>query len=517
MPKIDLDLVRDELKSIRFHDFHQYASDVLHACQIPRSTIKRLLDSSKDEISVYRRALILHMPKLNPEKNLAEALPMSGHRLILLVNGDHCIGKDLVDGSVVSFKPDEICNYLYFFFPLIFGAVLNRSFDTTINFAKVVGSLCTQLSLDPKNRGKHDTIVEFILTVIHLSFLASILEDETIQDVLKWAQYEDQTDYTQIASDILSSTLEGRKVSTECDLLPDWSFLERLVEVPHIDKEAFDLVASVLCFDLSEVESETLGSLIYKLVQKQDSSSIYGHRTSSDNVNKLLDPLFVSDYSKRLAKHKDNPSYLSSLQTELLNLRFFDPTNGPGCFLAAALNSVVNISDEIDGILKTDSEIDVGNFVGLVDNHVCKDLSRLSLWATYLQYLKNRGTVSCAKAGVVYKKIDLTIADQLITNWEQVCPNSGHTLIVGSPIFKGRKNTSAHEKKQMNKVFGSARSGNADYCSCWLFLAAKYIGTSSSRCALVLTNSVCQGSQVAFIWRRIYSEGCEIDFAHRSF
>ena len=69
----------------------------------------------------------------------------------------------------------------------------------------------------------------------------------------------------------------------------------------------------------------------------------------------------------------------------------------------------------------------------------------------------------------------------------------------------------------MQQVFETTKLGDIDFCSCWLYLAAKYIGVTTSQCSLVLTNSICQGAQVAFIWKHIYKCGCEISFAYRSF
>ena len=40
---------------------------------------------------------------------------------------------------------------------------------------------------------------------------------------------------------------------------------------------------------------------------------------------------------------------------------------------------------------------------------------------------------------------------------------------------------------------------------------------TSIRTALVSTNSICQGEQVANLWEPLMEDGLHIDFAHRSF
>ncbi|MGQ4509477.1 type IIL restriction-modification enzyme MmeI [Dermabacteraceae bacterium P13147] len=71
-----------------------------------------------------------------------------------------------------------------------------------------------------------------------------------------------------------------------------------------------------------------------------------------------------------------------------------------------------------------------------------------------------------------------------------------------------------------------------DYVACWYAAAANYLsppdGETSggkarrarkqpARCAFVSTNSICQGQQVAPLWRPLFARGFSIDFAHRPF
>ena len=325
-------------------------------------------------------------------------------------------------------------------------------------------------------------------------------------------------DFNSVISGIFSAVLLNERQSTAYENLPHWPILRQTRNgLPHINIKSFELIAQVLCYKLADMDAEVFGSLIYKLVQKTDAPSVYGHLTSYRNVAKVLNPLFFNDYSMQIDKHQVDHRHLRALRNELTGLTLFDPTNGPGCFLTSALNSVIDLVSSIDAILKSNAKINIGNFVGLVDNEISQELSRLSLWTSYLQYLYKIKQVEGADLQATYEDINIQIGDQLQTDWAEVCPNNGKTLIVGSPTFKGKKNMSAPEKDKMKQVFGTSKSGDADFCSCWLYLAAKYIDATASRCALVLTNSICQGSQVSFIWNRIYACGCEISFAHRSF
>ena len=55
------------------------------------------------------------------------------------------------------------------------------------------------------------------------------------------------------------------------------------------------------------------------------------------------------------------------------------------------------------------------------------------------------------------------------------------------------------------------------YVACWYKKASDYIKGLPTRCALVSTNSICQGQQVEPLWRPLFENGVHIDFAHRTF
>ncbi|MDI3279550.1 class I SAM-dependent DNA methyltransferase, partial [Arthrobacter sp. AL08] len=66
-------------------------------------------------------------------------------------------------------------------------------------------------------------------------------------------------------------------------------------------------------------------------------------------------------------------------------------------------------------------------------------------------------------------------------------------------------------------VWGSNYHGSLDFVTAWYKKAAEYARNTTTRIALVSTNSICQGEQVAALWQYIYGAGFTIDFAHRTF
>ena len=56
-----------------------------------------------------------------------------------------------------------------------------------------------------------------------------------------------------------------------------------------------------------------------------------------------------------------------------------------------------------------------------------------------------------------------------------------------------------------------------DYVACWYKKAADLMRDTQIRTALVSTNSITQGEQVAILWKPLFANGVHIDFAYRTF
>lgn len=70
----------------------------------------------------------------------------------------------------------------------------------------------------------------------------------------------------------------------------------------------------------------------------------------------------------------------------------------------------------------------------------------------------------------------------------------------------------------MDMVFdGWKKYGVLDYVACWFWKGAQYIRASRARLALVATNSISQGDQVATLWPPIFALGNRIAFAYQTF
>ena len=112
----------------------------------------------------------------------------------------------------------------------------------------------------------------------------------------------------------------------------------------------------------------------------------------------------------------------------------------------------------------------------------------------------------------------------LRTDWETVVPKSYLTYIIGNPPFVGYSLQSKEQKDDILSVFVDIdgkpfkTAGKIDYVAGWYYKAAQLMQHTNIRAALVSTNSITQGEQVAAIWKPIKEMfGIHIDFAHRTF
>lgn len=92
-----------------------------------------------------------------------------------------------------------------------------------------------------------------------------------------------------------------------------------------------------------------------------------------------------------------------------------------------------------------------------------------------------------------------------------------YDYIIGNPPFVGYSLQSQEQKDDLSRVCINCGK-NIDYVAGWYYKTARIIGHSSTRAALVSTNSITQGEQVAAVWRNLVEQyGMRIDFAYRTF
>lgn len=119
-----------------------------------------------------------------------------------------------------------------------------------------------------------------------------------------------------------------------------------------------------------------------------------------------------------------------------------------------------------------------------------------------------------------YDSINLVTSSQQLGPKPRMRKRVAYDYIIGNPPFVGARLMSEPQKDDMAHVFGEGwrNLGNIDYVGAWYLKAVRLMCQyPQCRAALVSTNSVTQGEQVANLWSPLVGMGAEIDFAHRTF
>ena len=323
------------------------------------------------------------------------------------------------------------------------------------------------------------------------------------------------------------------------------------MDVPKFSKIARSRLLHVGGLDWTKINPDIFGSMIQAVAEDEERGELGMHYTSVPNILKVLNPLFLDDLRTRLDEAGDNPRTLLNLRKRMAKIRVFDPACGSGNFLVIAYKEMRAIEAEINkrrGEPDRPSEIPLTNFRGIELRDFPAEIARLALVIAEYQCdeLYRGQKLALLEFLPLRHENWITCGNALRLDWLSICPptgtcvkvqaddlfatpldqaqidfenEGGETYICGNPPYKGRNKQSDLEKADTAFVFSAYKGSFAslDYVANWFIKAAHYLKATSGAVALVATNSVCQGEQVALLWPRVFDLGLHIHFAHTSF
>jgi hypothetical protein len=167
-------------------------------------------------------------------------------------------------------------------------------------------------------------------------------------------------------------------------------------------------------------------------------------------------------------------------------------------------------------------KVSIQQFYGIEINDFAVTVAKTALWIAESQMLEET-------KNIVYGFDDdflplktyenITEANALRIDWNEVVPVEKLSYIMGNPPFVGAMWSKGSQREDISTVFPEcAKPGQIDYVAGWYVKTAKYIKDTTIRCAFVSTNSVCQGQQVCLIWKPMSTLfDVKIDFAYHTF
>lgn len=315
-------------------------------------------------------------------------------------------------------------------------------------------------------------------------------------------------------------------------------FSDQSIVIPQMTEEIADAIEDASRgFDWREISGVIFGGVFEGTLNPETRHAGGMHYTSVENIERCLRPLFLDDLWAELHAAEGERSgakrrqMLEALHDKISKIKVGDPACGSGNFLTEAyrqLRTIENriIEDEygdqtaLFGVLDIPIRVSLDQFYGIEVNDFAVSVAKTALWITEEQMLRKTQEIlpDYQFDFLPLRNLDnLREGNALTTNWAEVFPVD-LTYLVGNPPFLGARNQSKEQKADLLEVFGGTKNaGNIDYCGAWYMKAAMFTQGKHTRCALVSTNSICQGEQVANLWKPLHDMGIHIDFAHNTF
>lgn len=269
------------------------------------------------------------------------------------------------------------------------------------------------------------------------------------------------------------------------------------------------------------------------------------HYTSIENIHKVIDPLFLDELRAELAEIEDIPvvrtrkNRLEKFQEKLASLTFLDPACGSGNFLTETYLSLRRLENEVlrQRIAADRNEVagqimlgfggtysikvSISQFYGIEINDFAVTVAKTALWISEEQMIRETQEIIHTNIDFLPLKsyANIVQGNALRTEWGSLVSKERLDYIMGNPPFVGARVMNEQQKDDVISIFGDKYKnvGNLDYVCCWYKLASDMMEGTAIQTALVSTNSICQGENVANLWAPLFQKGVHIDFAYRTF
>ena len=316
-------------------------------------------------------------------------------------------------------------------------------------------------------------------------------------------------------------------------------FSDKTIEIPQFTDELKQLILEDASadFDWSEISPTIFGAVFESTLNPETRRSGGMHYTSIENIHKVIDPLFLDDLKDEFGKIQEmkqaapRKQALATFQDKLASLTFFDPACGSGNFLTETFLSLRRLENKViqamfggENVLTFDIliKVNISQFYGIEINDFACTVAKTALWIAESQTLKETSAIAGRAIDFLPLKTNAYIheGNALRIDWSEVIAPDKLNYIMGNPPFVGASMMSAEQKEEAVAIFGKVKLSNSiDFVGAWYHLAAKMMSQNSHiKAALVSTNSITQGEQVAALWQPLFDRyGIHIDFAYRTF
>ena len=317
-------------------------------------------------------------------------------------------------------------------------------------------------------------------------------------------------------------------------------FSDKTIEIPQFTDELKQLILEDASadFDWSEISPTIFGAVFESTLNPETRRSGGMHYTSIENIHKVIDPLFLDELKDEFGKIQEmkqaapRKQALAAFQDKLASLTFFDPACGSGNFLTETFLSLRRLENKViqamfggENVLTFDIliKVNISQFYGIEINDFACTVAKTALWIAESQTLKETSAIAGRAIDFLPLKTNAYIheGNALRIDWSEVIAPEKLNYIMGNPPFVGARLMASSQKDDLLEIFGKKwkNIGNMDYVCGWYLKSAQLIKANPAiKAALVSTNSITQGEQVAALWQPLFMQyGIHFDFAYRTF
>ena len=315
-------------------------------------------------------------------------------------------------------------------------------------------------------------------------------------------------------------------------------------EIPNFTEETKNFLLEEVSapVDWSQISPTVFGGIFESTLNPETRRSGGMHYTSPENIHKVIDPLFLDDLkaefaaicNKEGATPRTRNGALTRFRKKLCALKFFDPACGSGNFLTETYICLRKLEDAVlserekgqtEFGFQEDEDagkrVSLSQFYGIEINDFAVTVAETALWISRLKANgENVMRYETEDDFPLRERANISLGNALRMDWNDVLPAEECSYIMGNPPFYGASFCSAAQQQAVVELFGKIQLSNSlDYVTGWYYQACKMMKANPKiRCALVSTNSITQGEQVAPLWGSIRDRfGVNIDFAYRTF
>ena len=422
---------------------------------------------------------------------------------------------------------------------------INKEMEVSMQAGEIVGriydALIKEYDLsDPRSMRYLNILCVRLVFCLYAEDAGIFGRHDMFHDYLDRYEAADMRDALLRVFDTLNTPVERRSKYLRPDLAAfpytNGGLFAEQIDVPPFTEEMRHVLLqhASLDFDWSQISPTIFGGVFESTLNAVTRRSGGMHYTSIENIHKVIDPLFLDGLKRKLADITDEPVFkrrlkaLHEFQDQLASLVFLDPACGSGNFLTETYLSLRRLENQVIKLIYNMEPLDafvnpikvsINQFYGIEINDFAVTVATTALWISESQMMAETESIIHHDIDFLplHSYANIHEGNALHMDWRHVCPHPDY--IVGNPPFVGARLMSPEQKDDMLYVFGKdwKNLGNIDYVGAWYKRSAELMKGTSIQTALVSTNSISQGEQVANLWAPLMRDGLKINFAHCTF